>query len=294
MRKKATLFLILILSLVTAGCSGTANTDTTPVPSEATVTGEPENKADNMFSDTVWVGTKKDIMYEYKLEMLDSGDVYLMMLQDDHVTQIEKGSYVFSDDQLKIRGISMIQKVAYDAGTNRIIVTLNNIGLILNFRLLEETVMKASELEDLMNNTGFVIDGWPSDLPVPDFGGEIEQNNLSNGGITLIFRNIDPVKAKEYVEKLKASGFDVRPEQQEAVQEERVDVDGNPIISHIFNAGKGELEYNDLLGYYIPEGYCIHIVYTDKDQYDKDTGKFTTPPTLRIDLSWKDLVFGKD
>ena len=286
MKKMNALFLVLTMVFTTAaaGCSEAPKQEVVPTPAETAPVSEPESSAKtDQFANTVWTGSKKDIMYSYKLEMLDSGKVYLLEYQGDEIRQVEEGTYEYSNDILKFHEIPMIQKAQYDAGTNRIMLTMS-----------DEAVMSTAQLEELMNHTEIVIEGWPADVPVPDFGGEITTNNLNKGGITLIFHNVDPEKVKAYVEKLKDAGFTTRAEERDALQEERVDADGNPFYTHIFDAGRGKEEYNELVGWYIPEGYYIHFGYTDKDEYDKDSRKLASKPRARIDLTWKDIIFGKE
>ena len=297
MKKMNALFLVLIMILTTAaaGCSETPKQEAVPTPAETAPVSEPEPSAEtDQFTNTVWTGSKKDIMYSYKLEMLDSGKVYLLEYQGDEIRQVEEGTYEYSDGMLKFHEIPMIQKTQYDEGTNRIMLTMGDAQLLFTFRMSDEAVMSAAQLEELMNHTEVVIEGWPADVPTPDFGGEITTNNLNKGGITLIFHNVDPEKVKEYAEKLKAAGFTTRAEERDALQEERVDADGNPFYTHIFDAGKGKEEYSELVGWYIPEGYYIHFGYTDKDEYDKDSRKLASKPRARIDLTWKDIIFGKE
>ena len=137
-----------------------------------------------------------------------------------------------------------------------------------------------------------IIEGWPDDVPAPDFGGEIDTNNLQNGGITLMFRNTDPDLTVRYLQKLRDAGFDYRvDEYDKSMDGIYMDESGNPMIHHFFSAGKGEAEYNDLLGgYYIADGYYISIAYTDGNEYDVDSGRLVSPAKVRIDLMWKDIV----
>lgn len=137
-----------------------------------------------------------------------------------------------------------------------------------------------------------IIDGWPEDVPAPDFGGEIESNKPDKAGINLVFRGVDPDLVAKYVEKLRAAGFDVFADQHDkSMDGVYVDESGNPVIHHFFSAGKGEAEYNDLVGgYIISDGYYIDMNYSDVDEYNADNGKLVSPPKVKLYLMWEDIV----
>ena len=141
-------------------------------------------------------------------------------------------------------------------------------------------------------NSVHIIEGWPDDVPAPDFGGEIESNKPDAAGINLVFRDVDPDLVVKYVEKLRAAGFDVFADQHDkSMDGVYVDEAGNPVIHHFFSAGKGEAVYNDLIGgYIIDDGYYIDMNYSDVDEYNVDNGRLVSTPKVKMYLMWKDIV----
>lgn len=139
-----------------------------------------------------------------------------------------------------------------------------------------------------------IIEGWPDDVPAPDFGGEIDANNLQKNGIDLTFRGVDPELTAQYVEKLKAAGFETYMDQHDkSMDGVYVDESGNPVIHHFFSAAKGEPVYAELVsGYYIEDGYYIEMGYSDVDEYNVDNGNLVSTPKVKLFLSWENpLVF---
>lgn len=146
--------------------------------------------------------------------------------------------------------------------------------------------------KEVANAGVHIIEGWPDDVPAPDFGGEIESNKPDAAGINLVFRDVDPDLVVKYVEKLRAAGFDVFADQHDkSMDGVYVDEAGNPVIHHFFSAGKGEAVYNDLIGgYIIDDGYYIDMNYSDVDEYNVDNGRLVSTPKVKMYLMWKDIV----
>ena len=109
---------------------------------------------DGELANTVWLGTKNDVMFEYRLEIVSGTELYMLRMQDGNTVAIEKGSYSFDGSNLSINGISMIDTVSYDADANRITIKTANDGLLFNFRITNETVMSNATLSALIDSSG--------------------------------------------------------------------------------------------------------------------------------------------
>lgn len=109
---------------------------------------------DGEFANTVWLGTKSDVMFEYRLEIVNGTELYMLRMQDGSTVAIEKGSYSFDGSNLSINGISMIDTVSYDADANRITIKTANDGLLFNFRITDEAVMSSATLSALIDSSG--------------------------------------------------------------------------------------------------------------------------------------------
>ncbi|MBR3309822.1 MAG: hypothetical protein IKG00_08025 [Lachnospiraceae bacterium] len=144
-------------------------------------------------------------------------------------------------------------------------------------------------------NSVHEIEGWPADVPAPDFGGTLDALNPGKDSLDLTFRDIDPAKAAQYVQKLKDAGFTswLREEDKPMnTTAQLVDKNGETAIHHIIYAAKGEPVYNEMLGReLIEDGYYIHMVYTDVDEYTIEGG-FQSTPKVELYLSWENpLVY---
>ena len=142
--------------------------------------------------------------------------------------------------------------------------------------------------EETADNNAHVIEGWPDDVPAPDFGGEITRNNPGAHSITLTFRGIDPAKAAQYIQKLKDAGFTSWLSEEDKTIDAYVDADGNYVIHHSFSAAKGEPVYHEAMNLeFIENGYYIRISYSDVDEYLADGGNFVSKPKVELYIDWE-------
>ena len=156
-------------------------------------------------------------------------------------------------------------------------------------------VQEETTEEETTVNSVHEIEGWPADVPAPDFGGTLDALNPGKDSLDLTFRDIDPAKAAQYVQKLKDAGFTswLREEDKPMnTTAQLVDKNGETAIHHIVYAAKGEPVYNEMLGReLIEDGYYIHMVYTDVDEYTIEGG-FQSTPKVELYLSWENpLVY---
>lgn len=156
-------------------------------------------------------------------------------------------------------------------------------------------VQEETTEEETTVNSVHEIEGWPADVPAPDFGGTLDALNPGKDSLDLTFRDIDPAKAAQYVQKLKDAGFTswLREEDKPMnTTAQLVDKNGETAIHHIINAAKGEPVYNEMLGReLIEDGYYMHMVYTDVDEYTIEGG-FQSTPKVELYLSWENpLVY---
>lgn len=156
-------------------------------------------------------------------------------------------------------------------------------------------VQEETTEEETTVNSVHEIEGWPADVPAPDFGGTLDARNPGKDSLDLTFRDIDPAKAAQYVQKLKDAGFTswLREEDKPMnTTAQLVDKNGETAIHHIIYAAKGEPVYNEMLGReLIEDGYYIHMVYTDVDEYTIEGG-FQSTPKVELYLSWENpLVY---
>lgn len=156
-------------------------------------------------------------------------------------------------------------------------------------------VQEETTEEETTVNSVHEIEGWPADVPAPDFGGTLDALNPGKDSLDLTFRDIDPAKAAQYVQKLKDAGFTswLREEDKPMnTTAQLVDKNGETAIHHIIYAAKGEPVYNEMLGReLIEDGYYIHMVYTDVDEYTIEGG-FQSTPKVELYLSWENpLVY---
>ena len=154
-------------------------------------------------------------------------------------------------------------------------------------------VQEETTEEETTVNSVHEIEGWPADVPAPDFGGTLDALNPGKDSLALTFRDIDPAKAAQYVQKLKDAGFTswLREEDKPMnTTAQLVDKNGETAIHHIIYAAKGEPVYNEMLGReLIEDGYYIHMVYTDVDEYTIEGG-FQSTPKVELYLSWENPV----
>lgn len=270
--------------------------------------------ADNQFAGSVWLGTNKDVMYEFRLEFVNNDTVYLLQMLDGEIEQAEKGSYSLTGEEIDFQSITLVEIESYDTATQRISATLAGSGLLIYFRPADEALMDQKALDSFIeegktagDNTAdrtYILEGWPEEVPMPDFGGEIRSDQTGSGGSgsssrTINFQNIDPNKVQPYLDALVAAGFEVT-EQRDILPEEEtdengnhkyeamVDENGNPFYTHRFEAVNGEIVENEYFSS-LESGYAISIGYTLQEQYDKATGQFIGKPYARLVL-----YFGAD
>lgn len=283
--------------LVLAGCGG------------AKKEGAPNaDAADNQFAGSVWLGKNDDFMYELRLEFVNNDTVYLLQMLDGKVEQAEKGSYSLTGEEIDFQSITFVENESYDSAAQMISTTLPGSGLLIYFRPADEALMDQKTLDSYIeeddtagDNTAartYILEGWPEEVPMPDFGGEISSDKSGrgsgSGSRTIRFTNIDPDKVQPYLDALVKAGFEVT-EQRDILPEEEtdengnpkyeamVDENGNPFYTHRFEAVYGEIVdygvFSDL-----ESGYAISIGYTLQKQYDKETGQFIGDPYVRLVL----------
>ena len=256
---------------------------------------------DNPFVGSVWLGTKKDFMYEYRLEFASGDTVYLLEMRDGNIERAEKSTYTQNKDEIDFLSFTLIENENYDSATETISITLPGSGLLIYFRPTDEALMELKALDSMTENSTpdgsiITIDGWPEEVPVPDFGGKIATDSGAGKTRTIMFRDIDPDKVQPYLDKLVEAGFEVT-EQRDILPEEvlddngnpkyeaYVDENGNPFYTHTFEAVNGEIVDYETFGLSrLESGYAISIGYTLQERYDKVTGQFVGKPYARLVL----------
>ena len=316
--KSILMAIALCLILVLAGCGGSKedaapehhtkeNQSDKSATEEATqeVTTPEDISSDNAFTGSVWLGTKKDFMYEYRLEFTGNDTVYLVEMLDGNIERVEKSSYTQDGEEIDFSSLTLIENEDYDSATQRISITLPGSGLLIYFRPADEPLMDTKVLDTFIEDVqpaeaSYTIDGWPSDIPFPDFGGEIRSDKSASGGSgpssrTIRFQDIDPDKVQPYLDALVAAGFEITEQSDKLLEEETdengnhkfepmVDENGDPFYTHRFEALNGEIVENEFFSS-LESGYYIEITYTLQKQYDKATGQFIGNPYLSIYLS---------
>lgn len=314
MKKLKAFWIIIAICLVftVSGCGSSKNETSTEPHSEEVQTAEivstesqiqevtTEAAADDFFSGSVWLGTKKDFMYEYRLEFADGGTVYLLEMLDGNIERVEKGSYTQSADGIDFQSITFIENESYDSGSQTISVTLPGSGLLIYFRPIDEPLTAQTVLDPMIENdksadASYTFEGWPEEVPMPDLGGEIASDSgQGKESRTIRLHNIDPDKVQPYLDELINAGFVVTEQRDILLEEEldangnpkytaSVDENGNPFYTHVFEAVNGDIvDYNVFSR--LERGYAISVGYTLQERYDKETGQFAEHPYARIVL----------
>jgi len=292
-----TIAICLILAL--AGCGVSKKEEATP----------DADAADNQFAGSVWLGKNDDFMYEFRLEFVNNDTVYLLQMLDGEVEQAEKSTYTQTGEEIDFQSITLVEKESYDSASQMISTTLPGSGLLIYFRPADEALMDQKTLDSYIeedktagDNTAdrtYILEGWPEEVPMPDFGGEISSDKSGSGGSgsgsrTIRFTNIDPDKVQPYLDALVKAGFEVT-EQRDILPEEEtdengnpkyeamVDENGNPFYTHRFEAVNGEIVDYEVFSD-LESGYAISVGYTLQKQYDKATGQFIGNPYVRLVL----------
>jgi hypothetical protein len=145
-----------------------------------------------------------------------------------------------------------------------------------------ESMFSGDDASDL------IIEGWPSDIPKPEIGGELKNKDNGKNSITLNFAGIDPQKAEQYVKTLQEAGFQITDDTQKEVGNNLGNKDGGPVYSRHVELLKGEInEYSGVS--MLDKGWALEITYGMDDYYDKTSKELVQHPSARITL-----YFGAD
>ncbi len=179
MRKHLTLMgtVVVALSVLLTGCSADTNSsngigsdepvinanvsddnkenpaEESAVPAEGTADPSEDNVEPAKIY-PVWVGTKKDVMYEYYLMFTSKEDVYVLEMVDGNTKRIEKGTYSIGGENLKFEGISMIKKADYHESNKMIGATMALADLLFYFTPSDMPIFDQTTLDALMETNG--------------------------------------------------------------------------------------------------------------------------------------------
>ena len=179
MRKKLTnmKFIFIIFAIIIAGCgTSTASADSVGPGSNQNTTDQSADHPSKQPAENpavsekpaeitpVWIGKKKDMMYEYYLMFTSKKDVYVLEMVDDEVERIEKGTYSIDGKDIHFDGITMIEKADINESGKMISAVMSLASLLYYFTPSDMEPYDKATLASLMETRGV---GLPKDNKRP-------------------------------------------------------------------------------------------------------------------------------
>ena len=291
---RKTMVSLLAAVMMLGGCGTKENKPAADTPQETPVSTPetaPQETSDNPFLHTVWTAKRKDLMFEFRLEFSGEKRYYVMRMLDGKIDAILRGTYEVTEEGADIYGTDLVSDMTYEPSASMISAKMADSKLPLTFRLSDEKARDEKEMESMFSGddaSDLIIEGWPSDVPKPEIGGELKNKDNGKNSITLNFSGIDPQKAEQYVKTLQEAGFQITDDTQKEVGNNLGNKDGGPVYSRHVELVKGEIkEYGELSR--LETGWALEITYGMDDYYDKASGQLVQHPSARITL-----YFGAD
>ena len=175
MRKKLTImkFIFIIFAIIIAGCgNSTASAGSVGPGSNQNTTDQSADHPSKQPAEDpavsekpaeitpVWIGKKKDMMYEYYLMFTSKKDVYVLEMVDDEVERIEKGTYSIDGKDIHFDGITMIEKADINESGKMISAVMSLASLLYYFTPSDMEIYDKATLASLMETRGI---GLPKD-----------------------------------------------------------------------------------------------------------------------------------